>query len=98
MSMFLCPIGLQLGCCKSALSKTFELVACFLDGIYIRKCKVECCEYLDCFTASEMNAESLLCRGKFSDYSLTEASSLSLILPKIKEENERMLDILHLLS
>lgn len=73
-------------------------LALSMAAIYMRQCEVECCEYLDRFTASETNAESLLRRGKLPDYSLTLASSLSLILPKIKEENERTSDVLHLLS
>jgi tetratricopeptide (TPR) repeat protein len=45
-----------------------------------------------------MSGETLLRRGKLPDYSLTVASSLSLILPKIKETNETTLEVLHLLS
>ena len=73
-------------------------LALSMAATYMRQCEVECCEYLHRYTASETNAESLLCRGKLPDYSLSVASSLSLILPKIKEENETTLEVLHLLS
>eukprot|EP00581_Thalassiosira_minuscula_P002637 CAMPEP_0183743682 /NCGR_PEP_ID=MMETSP0737-20130205/65340_1 /TAXON_ID=385413 /ORGANISM="Thalassiosira miniscula, Strain CCMP1093" /LENGTH=1249 /DNA_ID=CAMNT_0025979307 /DNA_START=695 /DNA_END=4444 /DNA_ORIENTATION=- len=67
---------------------------------YMRQCDVECAEYLGRYNASEKNGQSLLMRrGKLlPDYSLTVASSLSLILPKIEEENETTAMVLHLLS
>lgn len=73
-------------------------LALSMAATYMRQCEVECCEYLDRYTASEMSGETLLRRGKLPDYSLTVASSLSLILPKIKETNETTLEVLHLLS
>ena len=73
-------------------------LALSMAATYMRQCEVECSEYLDRYTASETNGESLLRRGKLSDYSLTVASSLSLILPKIKEENQMTSEVLHLLS
>ncbi|KAL9179929.1 hypothetical protein ACHAXT_007899 [Thalassiosira profunda] len=65
---------------------------------YMRQCDVECAEYLGRYTTSEKNGQSLLRRGKLPDYSLTVASSLSLILPKLEEENATTAQVLHLLS
>ena len=66
-----------------------------MAAAYMRQCEVECSEYLHRYTASEKNGLSLLRRGPGER---TVASSLSLILPKIKEENQITCEVLHLLS
>ena len=66
-----------------------------MAAAYMRQCEVECSEYLHRYTASEKNGLSLLRRGPGET---TVASSLSLILPKIKEENQITSEVLHLLS
>lgn len=66
-----------------------------MAAAYMRQCEVECSEYLHRYTASEKNGISLLRRGPGET---TVASSLSLILPKIKEENQITSEVLNLLS
>ena len=73
-------------------------LALSMASAYMRQCDVQCSEYLDRYTASEKNGQSLLRHGKLQDYSLTVASSLSLILPKIEEVNQTASEVLHLLS
>lgn len=72
-------------------------LALSMAAAYMRQCDVQCKEYLERYTASGQNGQSLL-RGKLEGYSLTVASSLSLILPRIKEENQTANEVLHLLS
>jgi tetratricopeptide (TPR) repeat protein len=66
-----------------------------MAAAYMRQCEVECSEYLYRYTASEKNGQSFLRRGPGET---TVASSLSLILPKIREENQIAAEVLHLLS
>ncbi|KAL7542431.1 hypothetical protein ACHAXR_011824 [Thalassiosira sp. AJA248-18] len=73
-------------------------LALSMAASYMRQCDVQCEEYLHRYNASEKNGQTLLRQGKLLDYSLTVASSLSLILPKIAEENQTASEVLHLLS
>lgn len=66
-----------------------------MAAAYMRRCEVECSEYLHRYTASEKSGQSLLRRGPGAT---TVASSLSLLLPKIEEENQITSEVLHLLS
>lgn len=70
-------------------------LALSMAAAYMRQCEVECSEYLYRYTASENNGQSLLRQGPGET---TVESSLSLILPKIKEENQITSEVLHLLS
>lgn len=72
-------------------------LAISIAAVYMRKCDVTCKEYYDRYTNSEKYGQSLL-GGKVQDYSLTVASSLSLVLPKIAEENEITSQVIHLVS
>ena len=64
-------------------------LALSMAAAYMRQCDVRCAEYLERYAASERNARTFL-RGV--------ASSLSLIVPKIEEENRTAAEVLHLLS
>jgi tetratricopeptide (TPR) repeat protein len=70
-------------------------LALSMAAAYMRQCEVECSEYLHRYTISENNGQSLLLQGPGET---TVASSLSLILPKIKEENQITSEVLNLLS
>lgn len=68
-----------------------------MAAAYMRRCDVNCSEYLDRYVASEKTGQSLLRHGKLSDYSLSVASSLSLSLGAIEKENATAGDVLRLL-
>ena len=64
----------------------------------MKQCDVQCSEYMHRYNTSEKTGQTLLRHGKLQDYSLTVASSLQMILPKIAEDNQTALEVLHLLS
>jgi tetratricopeptide (TPR) repeat protein len=68
-----------------------------MAAAYMRRCDVNCSDYLDRYVASEKTGQSLLRHGKLNDYSLSVASSLSLSLGAIEKENATAGDVLRLL-
>ncbi len=72
-------------------------LALSMAAAYMRRCDVNCAEYLDRYTASEKSGQSLLRHGKLSDYSFSVASSLSLSLGAIEKESPMAVEVLRLL-
>mmetsp|Transcript_9789 Transcript_9789/g.19862 ORF Transcript_9789/g.19862 Transcript_9789/m.19862 type:complete len:1268 (+) Transcript_9789:132-3935(+) len=67
-----------------------------MAAAYMRRCDVQCVEYLDRYIASEKTGQSLY--GKVENYSLSVASSMSLSLGEIEKESPTTCQVLRLLS
>lgn len=68
-----------------------------MASAYMKRCDVQCKEYLDRYSASEKSGQSLLRHGKLQDYSLSVASSLALSLVAIEKESKVAFGILRVL-
>eukprot|EP00529_Nitzschia_sp_RCC80_P007269 CAMPEP_0113493324 /NCGR_PEP_ID=MMETSP0014_2-20120614/28534_1 /TAXON_ID=2857 /ORGANISM="Nitzschia sp." /LENGTH=1368 /DNA_ID=CAMNT_0000387185 /DNA_START=104 /DNA_END=4210 /DNA_ORIENTATION=- /assembly_acc=CAM_ASM_000159 len=69
-----------------------------MAAAYMKRCDVQCKEYLDRYSASEQTGQALLRHGKLQDYSLSVSSSLSLSLEAIEKESKVAYGVLRLLS
>lgn len=67
-----------------------------MAAAYMRRCDVQCLEYLDRYIASEKTGQTLF--GKVENYSLSVASSVSLSLGEIEKESPTTCQVLQLLS
>ena len=67
-----------------------------MAAAYMRRCDVQCVEYLERYIASETTGQSLY--GKVENYSLSVASSVSLSLGEIEKESPTTCQVLRLLS
>ena len=67
-----------------------------MAAAYMRRCDVQCVEYLARYIASETTGQSLY--GKVENYSLSVASSVSLSLGEIEKESPTTCQVLRLLS
>lgn len=67
-----------------------------MAAAYMRRCDVQCVEYLDRYIASEKTGHSLY--GKVENYSLSVASSVTLSLGEIEKESPTTCQVLRLLS
>eukprot|EP00986_Skeletonema_menzelii_P016585 scaffold15100_cov130-Skeletonema_menzelii.AAC.2 len=67
-----------------------------MAAAYMRRCDVQCVEYLDRYITSEKTGQTLY--GKVENYSLSVASSVSLSLGEIEKESPTTCQVLRLLS
>lgn len=67
-----------------------------MAAAYMRRCDVQCVEYLDRYIASEKTGQSLY--GRVENYSLSVTSSVSLSLGEIEKESPTTCQVLRLLS